>query len=399
MAELVTRSSKRRRVAAEALSSRHRAILRLIWDHGALARSTLHERTALRPTTIGELTRDLITGGLLRPTRAEPSAGGRPSVPLEIDPVRRHVVGVSLAPGKVEATRVNLCGGVIGASRVREIAPPDLVVRTAASLVRALIGPDTLAVGVAATGFIDPPTRSLRLSSALGGGPRTASLAPIDRAASERRVPVLLDNDMHALSARWLLTHRAEVNDDVLLVSIDDGAIGASLLIDGRPNRGCAIAANEFGHVRFFVDTPKCYCGHRGCLERIVSSAFLRDGDGCEVVDLSEAVRAFDRESGARESVTRRLQTVRSHLAMALANAVNFVRPSRLVLVSPLLRHAPFANALLGDVRELLLSELTARVRIDVWEQPSPRSAENAAWLALADLYDGRRFAEGKGHD
>src|SRR5258706_450570 len=80
-----------------------------------------------------------------------------------------------------------------------------------------------------------------------GGG--TLSLKSVDDAAGAR--PVLLENGMPALAARWLLTHGAQADQEVLLVSIDDGRLGAAILSDGRPNRGCAIGGNELGHTRF----------------------------------------------------------------------------------------------------------------------------------------------------
>ena len=52
--------------------------------------------------------------------------------------------------------------------------------------------------------------------------------------------------------------------------------LGSALLIDGRPNRGCVTGANELGHTRLPVETDICFCGHPGCLERIVSTEFLR---------------------------------------------------------------------------------------------------------------------------
>ena len=75
------------------------------------------------------------------------------------------------------------------------------------------------------------------------------------------------------------------------------------------------------------------------------------------------------------------------YIAMGIANAINFVRPDRLVLVSPLMRYAPFADALQRAIRSLVLIELADRVRIDLWDQPAARSAETAGWLALASLY------------
>ena len=73
-------------------------------------------------------------------------------------------------------------------------------------------------------------------------------------------------------------------------------------------------------------------------------------------------------------------------LAGGLANAVNFVRPARLVLVSEFLRFPAFADALQREIRRRLLVALADRVRIDLWDQPAGRGGETAGWLALASL-------------
>jgi hypothetical protein len=74
-------------------------------------------------------------------------------------------------------------------------------------------------------------------------------------------------------------------------------------------------------------------------------------------------------------------------LACGLSNAINFVRPNRLVVVSELARHTTFSDRLLREIRRGVLFELVDRVRIDVWDQPGAVSAETAGWLALAGLY------------
>ena len=193
---------------------------------------------------------------------------------------------------------------------------------------------------------------------------------------------------MHALAVRWLLTHQAEQTQDVLLVYIGDGRLGAALLVDGRPNRGCLIGANELGHTRFFVEVEKCYCGQVGCLERICSSTFLTTREWQTAVGSADRRPSAMFERIARyDGSDQRLDEMLQYLACGLSNAVNFVRPNRLVLVSELTRYATFNDRLLREIRAGILFELVDRVRIDVWDQPGAVSAETAGWLALAGLY------------
>jgi predicted NBD/HSP70 family sugar kinase len=369
------------------IDTRQRQMFRVLWSEGRLSRSELHERTGLTPNGVGLLAEAMLRDGLLRECPAATARAGRPRVPLEIDPSRRHVIGLSLVPGRVEVCRLGLSGTLVERIFAKNCPDPSKLIQTAATLLRRHKNGQTLGVGVSVTGFVDPTERTILFSSALGGGP-AADLAPVYEASNG--TPIVLENDMHALAARWLLTHRADHNQDVLLVWINDGRLGAAMLINGRPNRGCATGGNELGHTRFFVDTERCYCGHSGCLERIVSSQFLarrnanhKRSRGAQA-DLLRRAAAFERigDDAAMDEVTQLL-------ACGLANVVNFVRPHRLVLVSPFMRFPAYGNTLIRLTRGMVLPQLVDRVHVDLWDQAGGGSAETAAWLAMAELLHG----------
>ena len=126
------------------------------------------------------------------------------------------------------------------------------------------------------------------------------------------------------------------------------------------------------------VVTDRCYCGQTGCVERIFSSEYARARLGM-VGSLPDMVRKYD---GRPSPLTQLIQLT----ATSLANVTNFLRPHRLVLISPYTRHPVFTNELLRRIRELLLRVLAERVRIDLWDQPASSPAETAAYLPLAAM-------------
>jgi predicted NBD/HSP70 family sugar kinase len=372
------------------LDARQREFLRLIWRENRLSRWELHQLTGVNPNAVGVEAAALLDMGILREAAPEPVGLGRPRVPLEIDTQARDVVGLALSPGQVDIARLNLRGQQLGATQSKPIGEVSELVPIAQRLLKTGTRESTLAIGISSPGFLDPEQRAILFSSVI------RSRHPLDvkgmyEAAGGR--PIVLENDMHALAVRWLLTHQAEQSQDVLLVYIGDGRLGSALLIDGRPNRGCLIGANELGHTRFFVDVDRCYCGQVGCLERICSSSFLNGttaatGDGAGGANAAEPVPTSLFERIARyDGNDLRLETMMRFLACGLSNAVNFVRPNRLVLVSEMARYSAFNDRLLREIRAGVLFELAERVRIDVWDQPGAVSAETAGWLALAGLY------------
>jgi predicted NBD/HSP70 family sugar kinase len=371
------------------IDSRQREFLRHIWRENRLSRWELHQLTGVNPNSVGAEAAALLEMGILREAPPEPVGQGRPRVPLEIDTIARDVVGLALSPGQVDVARLNLRGQLLGSTQSKTVDDVGELVATAQRLLKNTIRDPTLAVGISSPGFLDPEHKAILFSSVV----RTHQ--PLDvqslyDAADGR--PIVFENDMHALAVRWLLTHQAEQTQDVLLAYIGDGRLGAALLIEGRPNRGCLIGANELGHTRFKVEVERCYCGQVGCLERICSSAFLNGVSGRSSNDGTN--KEHDRRTGSLferialyDGNDERLDQMLELLACGLSNAVNFVRPNRLVLVSELARYPAFNDRLLREIRAGVLFELVDRVRIDVWDQPGAVSAETAGWLALAGLY------------
>jgi N-acetylglucosamine repressor len=366
------------------LDARQQEILRLLWSGGRMSRWELHRQTGVNPNAVGVDVATLLGQGFIRECQSEAAGPGRPRIPLEIDPTVRHLVGVAIGPGKVEAARLSLRGNVLGRPLSRTITDPAKTISVAQALLRESINDRTFAIGLSVTGFVDPAQRAILISSSFAG--QTPSLEPLYEAAGE--LPLIVENNMHALAARWMMAHQADTNEDVLLVNIDDGQIGAALLVEGRPNRGCAIGANEIGHMRFFVDTDVCYCGHPGCLERIVSTDFLRRR-GVGTGTLMEHASRFEGQTTSESVARKAVSEVMDYLSAGLANAVNFARPNRLVLTSELTRFPAFTDELIRSIRSRLLVEIVKRVRIELWDQGEGMSAETAGWLALASFYRG----------
>src|SRR3954470_20340498 len=213
------------------LDARQQEILRLLWSTGRMSRWELHRQTGVNPNAVGVDVAALLNQGFIRECQSEAAGPGRPRIPLEIDPTVRHVVGIAVSPGKVEAGRLSLKGNLIGRPLSRSNSEPAKTVAAAQALLRESINDRTLAIGLSVTGFVDPSQKATLLSSSFAGH-GGASLEPLYEVAGDR--PVILENNMHALAAWWSLIHQADSDEDVLLVSIGDGQMGAALLIEGK---------------------------------------------------------------------------------------------------------------------------------------------------------------------
>jgi predicted NBD/HSP70 family sugar kinase len=381
-----------------------RKVLSTVWTSGPLSRSELRDRTGITGNGVGLIADSFVRRGFLRECPPEPGMGaGRPRVPLEIDPSTLHVLGLAIGPGRVEMTRLRLGGTPLSKPQVREVSSPANLVESAAQLMRSATSKNLIGVGVSVTGFVDPIDRAILFSSAQPGAGRI-SLAPA--LATVESLPLVLENDMHALAARWLMGRRAESTDqDILLISVAEGRLGAAMLINGRPNRGCVTGGNELGHNRFLVETERCFCGHVGCLERIVSTDFvLRCDRASNGTVATRRQRAEQEPDGGASLLSARaaaygshvesdaaLDTIIRYLSCGVANAINFIRPHCVVLINEIGTpgRSAFNAALRRAVREWLLPELVDRVQLDIVSEPAVGSAESAAWLAIAELVHG----------
>jgi len=356
------------------INMRQRTALRLLWRAGRLSRSDLHEKTGVNPNAIGTDIIGLLKEEIVRECQPSPDRRGRPRVPLEIDAGRRQVLGLAMSGPHVEVARLNLRGDLIGKVVGIDAADPEQAVAEGRKILASMLTDRVLGVGLSTTGFINQEVHSFR--STLPGRPEI-SLQPLYEEIGGA-IPITLENNMHALAARWMLTHEAESDEDVLLVGLDDGQLGAAILVEGRPNKGSESGSNELGHTRFFVETETCYCGHSGCIERIFSTPYVQRFGGAGT--LYERAALMDPADAG-------LMSALDHLGMSISNAVNFLRPHRLVVTSELGRYPAFTDYLKTLVQRRLLTELAQHLRIDFWHQPTTRSAETAGWLALATIY------------
>jgi predicted NBD/HSP70 family sugar kinase len=363
-----------------------RQVLQAIWYRGPMSRWELHKVTGMTPNQAGETVGNLLEMHLLREGKPQRAGRGRPAVPLYIEEAHNYVLGLTAPPGQVAIHTLNLIGEPITEPKICSVEQSTDIVPTAARLLgEAMQSHPPVAIGLALPGFVDPSHRAV-ISSATWGGAAPASdhlgqLDAIYEAAGH--VPIVLENDMHALTARWLLTHPDDRAQDLLVLSIEDGRFGGSQVVGGRPNRGCVTGGNEMGHMRFFADTELCYCGQRGCLERIVSTEYLHriapEAEGT----LPEHTERY------RPGEDAAIEPILEYLVCGLSNIVNFVRPEQLILVSSLLNHQGIREALLERTLARVFSPIGQRVRIECNAGPNLDAAENAGWLAIAELLEG----------
>lgn len=369
------------------------AVLALLARQGPLSRAEIAGRLELSPATVTAITRKLLGDGLV--TEAGPrlaSSGeraqtGRPSIPLTLVPGAAHAIGVQVAHEHVAVALTRLDATTVHAVNHRFDPQGPAPLERLTALIRAEVEYAVtnelplLGVGVAVPGVVEPETGTLRMSMRLGwtGMP----LAALLREALD--LPVLVDNDISAVTAAERLYGPGADCADFLLVAIGQG-IGLGMVLDGAPYRGAAGAAGELGHVPVLPDGPVCGCGNRGCLETQVSTAALLNrarelGAITPEGDLGDLRAAAD--SGIPE-VLSLLGQAGDLLGRILAGSVNLLGPQALVIageITTLWPHlaAPFHQSLTAH---LIPAARETQVDVRVWDPHL--IARGAAGIVLA---------------
>lgn len=327
-------------------------ILRLVHLEGPLSRAALTESTNLNRSTIADLVAQLVREGLVQEHAPDRSRRvGRPSPIVAIDP---RVVAIAVNP-EVDALTI----GAVGLDRgipIRERIELDHLItpEETATIVAERIGAwrtgeladaRIVAVGLAVPGLVRAADGLVRNAPHLNW-----TDAPIrDLVADATGLPTVVGNDASLGAIAEHLFGAARGIDDVVYLNGGASGIGGGLIVHGMPVAGAGGYAGEFGQNRPGIASDRDRRASSGVLEAEVSRARL-----LAVVARSSAdeptLAALLAASTLSDAIAE-LERQRGILATALANAVNVLNPSVVVL-----------GGFLATIAERDLDGLTAAV-------------------------------------
>jgi predicted NBD/HSP70 family sugar kinase len=313
------------------------ALLRQVHVRGALSRAELTMALGLNRSTIGALTADLTSVGLVREELPrETGRAGRPSLVVRPQSERVFVYALSIGVDRLTAARIGLGGVVLDRRetvRARGELPPAAVVGPLAEFVRQMqraTPPDTACIGcgVAFFGMVRRADGMVRL------GPHADwADAPLGSALAEVlnvNLPVMLGNaaDLAALAEH---TRGAAIDSDNVVYLHGDVGIGGGIIAGGRPVAGHGGYGGEVGHMVVNPNGRPCLCGSRGCWETEIGEHALlraanRDGTGRD--GILAVVDAAARGDAVAQAAVRQ---VGDWLGFGVANLVNVFNPETVV--------------------------------------------------------------------
>jgi predicted NBD/HSP70 family sugar kinase len=308
-------------------------LLRRVHVQGPASRATLTAELGLNRSTIADLVGELVELGLVREGAPSPERRvGRPSPTVETSPA---VVAIAVNPevDALEIAAVRLDRSIPLRERIEmdHLLSPEETVRLVQSRIDAwrggeLAGAAITAIGVAVPGLVREADGVVRTAPHLGW----TDVPLRDLIEDATGVTAVVANDA---TLGVLAEHRfgaAHGIADVVYLNGGASGIGGGLIVQGMMVAGAGGYAGEFGQNRPGIVSDSDRRAPGGVLEDEVSRARLLEAVGLAAADEPTLAAALDASTSPR--VADEVARQRRILATALANAVNVLNPSVIVL-------------------------------------------------------------------
>lgn len=377
-------------IGAEGVRQRNLArILRIVHLEGPVSRAALTDATGLNRSTIGDLVAELVSAELVVEGAPDPRRRvGRPSPNVAADP---RVVAIAVNP-EVDALEIAAVGLDRRTSLRRRIEidhllTPDETVRLVAEQLTRWRGSElaqahAVGLGVAVPGLVRQSDGLVRHAPHL----KWTDVALREPLQDATGLPTVVGNDASFGAHAEHLFGAARGVDDVVYLNGGASGIGGGLVVHGIPVTGAGGYAGEFGQNRPGIAAASDRrAGVGSVLEdevsrvRLLAALQLRSADDPTLAATLRQSQSVD--------VIEEIGRQRRILATALANAVNVLNPSVVVLggfLAMLAEHDPdgFADA----VRSQSMPANAETLEIRSAALAEDRLLIGAAEAAFADL-------------
>ena len=381
------------------------SLLELIRTNRQVSKADLAQLTGLSPTACGIIVSNLLEKGYIREAGIGISKGGRRPNLYELNPKSYYSIGVDIDVDYIRFILMDITGNVeyrdMISSRFDQSVSESIAVieKKVYQIIRqnAIREDRLLGVGVSVPGMVDNITHEIIFAPNLGW--ERVDLESM--MSGMGNFPIYVDNEAmcSAISENWIGCCTEQ--RDFVCINMKSG-IGSSIFADGNLYRGCSGSAGEIGHIMVDHNGPKCACGNYGCLETLVSSKsmvekaqrLVRQGliaDFSEELDINSINSIdfiIDAVKAGNESARVILVEAAGYLGLAIANLINTINPSRIVLGKELVK---FSEDILEHMRSIALAKAlkypASRVEMLISELGGDSSALGAAIIPLKKLF------------
>jgi predicted NBD/HSP70 family sugar kinase len=363
-------------------------LLRYVHVHGATSRAELTSRLGLNRSTIGALTAELITAGLVsEAVPRETGRAGRPSLVVRPESDRIFAYSLSIEVDRLRAARVGLGGRIL--EQYETDRPPgmsaDEAVEPLARFVRAMhdqLPDDARCVGsgLAVAGMVRREDGMVRLAPTIGWVEEPVGAALRAELGDPGTLSIGNHADVCALAEH---ARGAAVGCDNVIYLYGDVGVGAGIVAGGRRVTGHGGYGGEVGHMVVNPYGRPCDCGSRGCWEtEIGEHALLRLSGRADKTGRDAVLEVVDAAVRGDSQAQHALRHVGDWIGFGVGNLVNIFNPE-VVIFGGTLRDVYLVAA--AQIRSRLNSVGLPACREHV-RLRTPELGADAALIGAAEL-------------
>ena len=364
------------------------AILAHLGAHGPASRADVARALEVSPALITQLTKDLLSEGLIEERDEQRSGGGRPARLLGLVVSAGRAIGVKLAPDHLSFVEVGLDGRILRSGSEPFDAMQTTVLANLVDALKRIIaagdGSPLLGLGIGVPGSVDQQDQGV-----VDSVPLQWQSVPMGQTLTrELGLPVIVENNVNALAAAELLYGLGRGHSDFVIVTIGTG-VGSAIVEDGIVVRGSNGGAGELGHVPAVLLTE----GERpqvGALEALIAEdALLARAKERGIVSEHAGFSGLVAAATAGDEAASRIFTEAGHLlGQTLAGVVHLLDPELIILSGEGTADWPLweTGFETGFRSALLPLRRGIPVYVERWQDEG--WARGAAALVLATPYD-----------
>ncbi len=378
-------------------------VMDVLRHHAPLSRAELAARIGLNRSTVSSIIYDLLQQGLICETELQTARMGRPGMLLTLNSHGGGAVGLEIGVDFISILLCDFLAQVLWRERI-PTTPKDtqaVILERAANLIsQALTMAATqhlrlLGLGVGLPGLVDLNEGQLIVAPNL----RWRDV-PLRMLWSQRfGLPIFVENEANAAALGEYYFGAAKDVKNFLYLSAGVG-LGGGIILNGQLYRGSHGYAGEIGHMTLYPNGLQCGCGKIGCWETVVGPrALIRRVQH----DIQNGANSLVRTlvSGNLEAITvaaiveaanagdvtalAALDDVAHHLSVGIANLVNILNPSLVVLGGALNTASRF---LLPTIEAAVKENVLGPAQDDLRIAPSAHGADACVIGAVALVLD-----------
>ncbi len=304
---------------------------------GILSRTQLTEMSGLSVGAVSQIINELIDEKWIFESGEGDYTGGRRQMLLRLNPDAGYALGLKVMEARVVCAVTSFEARVLHYSDypLQHAPTPSVLVSELATIVEHTIAASGLSrdtffgIGVGLAGVINPHEGIVHFSPFLGlhDTPLAAMLQ------EQLGLPVAIENDVNTLTLTEHLFGAGRHHQNFVVVTVGRG-VGMGMVLHGQLYQGARGGAGEIGHTIINLEKARIGSPENGSVEAYASDPAVLDAfrratnrPNATLMDVVQAAEAGDK------AAIEALHTSGEHLGVALANIINILNPS-LVIIS-----------------------------------------------------------------